>query len=564
VRPPNNRSRASTLGASGGHSRGHSRNLSTSSIASTASTISTFSQMSTQDEFRHRPLHLSMASTPSADTAGRTRLTLDTFNPQLMSGSPGPTLYSQQDSRSHSGYTTPPSATTYSSATGSPRFSSMQSPISAAGQARQPFGAQPHSHTRRLSVPSSAGVNPFQPHQGPAGYPQQAFLTPLPSASGSSHTSAYASPTTGAFPGSHARRESTGDADWRRRTWHPSTYTGMRPATSGLSYYQTPDSPKPAQVPPQQQQGLRLPGIESFDHAPPVPALPRRVGSPMQIDSPQHASGEIQSGIKRLEIAGPEPRTEHPRQQSGQLQGQQLPSLRETAPMPAAPPQPAPGGFVGSHARLPSREQMQLAPQPQPAPPPPTFRHSDQPTTPRRNKRHGWINGPLPNTQVPSQHPNQPVFSQYVNYSSVQNPPVAGSVQAPTHHPANVAVRTSPEDSGSSDGIPTPASSNMSEWNPAAMFRHEHAVQPAVADEDRHRQGAPQHVQHRPDISSWSLQSAQMESRKREREEEMGHVAGPRDSGVDVGQQHEMQLGSRGDMRRLEALVAVATGEQRA
>src|SRR6185295_15579558 len=86
---------------------------------------------------------------------------------------------------------------------------------------------------------------------------------------------------------SDSRRDSNADADWRRRTWHPGTYTGPRPATSGLGYYQTPDALRPTFTSqPAASQTTRLPGIESFDHAPPLLSLPRRQLSPMQIDSP--------------------------------------------------------------------------------------------------------------------------------------------------------------------------------------------------------------------------------------------------------------------------------------
>jgi hypothetical protein len=61
-------------------------------------------------------------------------------------------------------------------------------------------------------------------------------------------------------------------------------------------------------------------------------------------------------------------------------------------------------------------------------------RHSaEEPTTPRKVKRQGWCNGPYPTTPQNSQ-----------------------------------ALRTSPEDSSSSEGIPTPGTS-AAEFHPAIM-----------------------------------------------------------------------------------------------
>ena len=59
-----------------------------------------------------------------------------------------------------------------------------------------------------------------------------------------------------------------------------------RPATSGLSYYQTPDTPQPVPASqPAAQQAVRLPGIDSFDrvHAQPVAPM-RRPPSAMELD----------------------------------------------------------------------------------------------------------------------------------------------------------------------------------------------------------------------------------------------------------------------------------------
>ena len=78
VRPAGARSRASTTSSQTSHGRGHARNLSTSSIASTASNVSTISSMS-QDP-RNYPQQLGMA--PEHRNSGL--LTIDT-----MRASPG-------------------------------------------------------------------------------------------------------------------------------------------------------------------------------------------------------------------------------------------------------------------------------------------------------------------------------------------------------------------------------------------------------------------------------------------------------------------------------------------
>ncbi|KAF2876342.1 hypothetical protein BDV95DRAFT_483532 [Massariosphaeria phaeospora] len=514
VRPPGNRARANTLGSQGGHSRGHSRNLSASSITSTASSIS----VTQPQEARRRPPPLAMAN----DATARARLslnTLDTYNPPLM-GSPGPQIveYSGQTN----GATTPISAT-FSPATGSPaRFgSALQSPISTAS--RPVSWGGPTTPGRRLSVPSSA--NPFS---GPPGQFPPPYLTPLQSSTSSTfsgQSSVYASPTMSNFP--EARRDSNAEADWRRRTWHPGTYTGPRPATSGLGYHQTPDAPQPSYTSqPAASQTTRLPGIESFDHVPPPLPLSRRQTSPMQVDAPvrpltyhaptrtsmgpRHAkrtsiSEALQKGINRLEIASPHP----PREQWAQFRGAQSQpgSVRPTtAPHPNYPNQQAPGT---------SLQSTQIAPGE------PTRLSQDPPVTPRHNKRKAWYNGPLTQT---------------------------GAVQ-----------RTSPEDSSSSEGVLTPASSAMTEYHPAIVHSNGYieANPPGVTVEEQkyNQYGSimdrphPIHQQHQ----QYHGHARSNSSYQAQREPERGPIT--------FGQP---LAPPPNDMRRLEALVAVATGEQHA
>jgi hypothetical protein len=269
---PTGRARAGTGGSQGAHSRGHSRNLSTSSIASTTST---FSQ---PPELRRRPPPLIMANDPTS----RARLGLDPMGeppstpPGQIRGIPGP-------SAGGSPYT--PSNVYQGGPTASPQYTSpMSSGVHSFWEGK--------TAARRLSVPTNS--NPFLAQHGGAYPPPYGSPAgpPYPNAAG-----VFASPTSTNYPAS--RDESTlsaAEAEMRRRTWHPSTYPVFsRPSTSGLSQYHTPDTvqgpplmggPNAADQPP------RLPGIESFDkvvsqHRPLTP--PTRKASPMQIDSQHRA-----------------------------------------------------------------------------------------------------------------------------------------------------------------------------------------------------------------------------------------------------------------------------------
>ncbi|KKK12151.1 hypothetical protein P175DRAFT_0535754 [Aspergillus ochraceoroseus IBT 24754] len=261
---PQGRARAGTGGSQGAHSRGHSRNLSTSSIASTAST---FSQ---PPELRRRPPPLIMAN----DASGRSRLALD---PMMDTPSTPPGQV-----RAHpvppvgSPYT--PSHMFAAGPNGSPH---IHSPMSAASHASGFWDGK--TAARRLSVPS--GANPFASHQAapytPGGYPSTGYTTP---------GAVYASPVNTNYSIS---RDETGrtvtDAELRRRTWHPSTWSNVaRPATSGLGHYHGPEGFPMAFGPNgSTDQPPRLPGIESFDKVVAQRPLtpPLRGPSPMQIDT---------------------------------------------------------------------------------------------------------------------------------------------------------------------------------------------------------------------------------------------------------------------------------------
>ncbi|KAF2772554.1 hypothetical protein EJ03DRAFT_266546 [Teratosphaeria nubilosa] len=484
VRPPPSRQRASTIESQrSGNSRGHSRNVSTSSIGSTASSIGT------PEDTRRRPQPLAMANDPAA----RARPTLDTYN--ALTGSPGQqyAMYNQ----SPTGYSTPTSQTSFNGP-GSPHFSAMGSPPSSLSRSSFYNGAR-HAPGRRLSVPSAA-----HPHQQNMQYPAPAYFSPIPlgsSAPFSQSGSMFGSPTSSVF--SHGRRDSETELEYRRRTWHPGTYGNysQRPATSGLSYHQTPDDQRPApSTQPAASQVTRLPGIESFDHAPPAT---QRQPSPMMIDARPPSSHRISDaglhhGITRLDITAAN-----------------APPERQWQAVPPVPPVAAaqPGYFAN-----------------QPPPPPATvaphyIHHSHshsmpEPITPRKIKRHAWYGG----GPVIAQH-QQMTPSSYMFH------------------------RPSPEDSGSSDGVPTPSTSQGTEYHPAIVnpsgvaIPEGYAPVSGVTEEQRPMRADSGIHTFRVDPAPAQQQTYALQAGQ--------------------GYPHA-QSAAGNDMGRLEALVAVATSEGRA
>ena len=416
---PAGRPRSGTMSSTGSHSRGHSRNLSTSSIGSNASTYSNSA------ENRRRPPPLIMASEPG----GRPKLGIEP--PKTP-----PMQYRGYATNSPGGLSTPTSAT-YSAVPGSPSFGS---PASSASRPSSFYGVR--TPGRRLSTPSS--VNPFQPNYNSG--PGPAYSTAVMQATPvySNNASVYASPTQAAF--AHARSDPNTQAsdDWRRRTWHASSYSAgalnySRPATSGLTYSQTPDAPQPSHAQHATAaagQAPRLPGIESFDQMSNRPATPpRRQPSPMHIDTPPqppmypppqpavlraHPTGpdhrrnhvswdmSLHSNLTRLDLQGQSPRD------SASWGQQTINDLQGVAARPSSSIQPQfhqgpiPQAAYQQHQRQVSYEHSQGRPHPQYA------------------KRQAWYNGP------------------------------------PT------ATRTSPEDSSSSEGVPTPGTS-AAEFHPAIV-----------------------------------------------------------------------------------------------
>lgn len=525
VRTPTGRSRASTASSQGSHGRGHSRNLSASSIGSTSSTVS-------RDDSRRRPQPLMMASDPSS----RSRLTLDTMRAQA---STPPAQYG--NSRDSSDGVSTPTSTTFSNGPNSPGYgSSLGSPLSNVPRNLGLWGNS--THGRRLSVPS--GPNPFQsPHGNSYPPPYLSPLAPSNSSHLSNNSSVYGSPTTSTY--SFSRRDSTlaAEAEWRRRTWHPSTYTNYtRPATSGLSYYQNADAPRPAFAPQAiaaVSQLHRLPGIETFDqitHRPTTP--PHRGPSPMQVDSPGRPP--IYSGPSEQTTTGPNDRRGHaswdkslhhnltklhiangtPQKDAGLWSQQTLAEMHEAV---ARPPEPQ----VYQPSLAPSVPQSSQAPQVlQPAP---IIIHQEahnrpventylQPITSNKKKRHGWYNGPLANT-----------------------------------HRTTLQQRTSPEDSSSSDGVPTPSFAS-GEYHPSIVHSNG-VIEP-------NNLGAPTpHV--RSLTLSWCTRNANLAYKIYN----TGHARPPpypipSEPGVMAASQHSSSKNN--SMSGLEVLVAVATGEEKA
>ena len=423
VRPASGRPRTGTMGSTGSHSRGHSRNLSTSSVGSTTSNYSNPS------ETRRRPPPLIMANESNV----RPKVGIE---PPVTP----PAQYRGYSASSPGGLGTPTSAT-YSTAPGSPGYgSSIGSPLSNTSRIGAFYDARTPS--RRLSVPSSA--NPFQaPH---ANTHPSAYLSPLaPSpANLANNGSVFASSTSSNFLPSYMDPSGLPGEDWRRRTWHPSTYPAAvfnysRPATSGLTYSQTPDAPQPAfaqHATAAAGHAPRLPGIESFDHMQHRPSTPpRRQPSPMQVDvvpqstpfvgsnppmrsfsnATNHRRGHVSwdmslhSNLTRLDIQGGTPK-------SPTSWGQQVINDIQDAASRQLEDDPLPTGRSQAFSNFIQQQGRQ---------PPPSASPVRIPTT-QQKKRHGWYNGPL--------------------------------------H----ATRTSPEDSSSSEGVPTPGMSAV-EVHPAIM-----------------------------------------------------------------------------------------------
>jgi C2H2 transcription facotor len=400
---PTGRSRASTFSSAinpAHQARGHSRNLSSSSVAS-ISTVSSYAG----DEFR-RSIGL--------DTPRMNRLSLDTYNPPTSAGPMGMQQYYTVGANSPTGYSTPTSAT-FSIGTNSPRYSSgLHSPASSIS--RSGYQHQSKGPDRRLSVP---GSNPFSSTQTTDSN-SMPYMSPAPSAAALSRAGAqYASPLR-SFADPRRDSLAAAESETRRRTWHPNTTTGLgsRPTSSGAL-------PGPTPLFSQQQSnptgGLRLPGIETFDNldrAPP-PSLIRRQPSPMELDPPTSHPTEsqtavatddrnanriswtagIRNGMNQLEITKPQetPSSWNPANPNA--------GATDVAPRPSSA---RPASF---HSRAPSETLPSI-------PSHPDEMNEDDPVSTKRQRRMAWY----------------------------MQPPSKDAIM----------IRTSPDSSSDGDGAPTP------------------------------------------------------------------------------------------------------------
>ncbi|KAH7327806.1 hypothetical protein B0I35DRAFT_346064 [Stachybotrys elegans] len=437
VRQAGNRARASTGGSAGGPIRGHSKSLSTSSIASIGSVGSAYG-MQTLD-MKRRPPPLVMADP-------RQRLSLESYR------STADSAYSYRPP-SPGDFSAPTSAT-FSTGQSSPRWSGMASPTSSHSRSHSMYVTGTRTPGRRLSVPS--GANPFQslhPHG-----PMQPVFGPghinSSNAGTFSPNSSLLSSPTASTSGWSVRRDSTSsnmDEAWRRRTWHPDSRSSVinppHPSQIGPVVNQAPrpNPPPPMANPVQSQSSLRLPGIESFDPIPHRPATPpRRNPSPMMIDSaaprPQpptlegHAhedrrnlnlyDASLHRGLNRLDINHSTP----PRDSAGAWASEVHKAVQAQAEQVRI-----------NHPTVRFEDPHQPMYQHPTSMPPARAMHQHTMSAPsmpaRENKRHGWYNGPVHREGVPTPdraahvdrlvHPNFQGFSGFParDQQAQQQPP---------------------------------------------------------------------------------------------------------------------------------------------
>lgn len=481
---PSGRSRASTASSSQGgppQTRGHSRGLSTSSIASTTSNFSV------TDDMRRRQPVLAMATESNKRPAGM----LDEYLH---------TSYDTSPRMSYSGMSTPTSQ----------MFSNGNMSGYASPAQRSSYHAG-YGHVRRLSVPSSN-----------SGYQSNPYATGqfTPSTHGSIYSGAsasgYASPASSIF--SQGRMESESEVEYRRRTWHPNTQSSYtpRPATSGLSYHQTPDEERPALSQQPAATQTRLPGIESFDLAP--MSTVRQPTSPSTVDYlSRPLDHALHQGLHRLDITSSNSHSQEQTRPETSSSDRALPALNRMVP-PPLDIQPA------------NRTQHMSMP---------------ESATPKHAKRQAWYGGPIgPATSILQQ------------------------------------TRSSPEDSGSSDGIATPAVGPLHEHHPLIM-QHGESHPPShmmiVDTPAAHQQHDAMHkpeLPHRADSGFQSYQPLPARTGAT-----LTLPVGPYPFRLQAGHEssvamlpvqappayHQPPSSSKAsnDMDRLQALVAAATSENR-
>lgn len=402
------RARASTASSVGAPPRGHSKSLSTSSIASISSVGSSYS---TRDDIRRRPPPLVMAD-PNA------RLSVESYR------SVGSAQFPYRQA-SPSDYSTPTSAT-FSTGQSSPRWGSgVGSPATSYSRTHAMYSSGSRTPGRRLSVP--VGGNPFQSPHGTGSLGRPVFgpgsLNTSNSAALASPSGSYlASPTTSTASGWSRRESLTNPAEdaWRRRTWHPDS-SNFTPSGSRLSQVITSSQLNPAPEPlpalnqtGHQQQTVRLPGIDSLLPKPGQQlSPPPRAPSPMMID----ARGTRESLLPSASISDERRNVNMPQWDMGLHRGLTRLEISNTTP----PPRDGAGAWANEVQQA-MQARMEPA-QPPPRPYQPTVRFEPEPqivghsrpTPPshivprghqhtmsaplissnRDTKRHGWFNGPV-------------------------------------------------------------------------------------------------------------------------------------------------------------------------
>jgi hypothetical protein len=276
--PPPARSRAATSsGVPPG--RGHQKSLSTSIIPSNVAAI-------LPSEGRRRPPAIVMPNDGREAYPQEARQGLFDGNRR------GPP--------SEGGYHTPTSST-FSTGPNSPGWGST------GGRSPAPLHSRSHSmyspyddrvRARRLSQPSGSHPFPSSPSRQQWAQERNTPLSPYQQFSPyPGNGSLLPSPTT---PTSNwSRRESissVADDAYRRRTWHPDTrdFAGASRLSQVINTSQLGGAPVPPPLADRdhhgEEQGLRLPGIESFDPPQPPSNMVPRQPSPMMIDSVQETS----------------------------------------------------------------------------------------------------------------------------------------------------------------------------------------------------------------------------------------------------------------------------------
>jgi hypothetical protein len=476
----------------GAPGRGHSKSLSTSSIASISSIGSAYSA----NEARRRPPPLVMADPHS-------RLSLESYRQGTeaqMYRPPSP-----------SDFSTPTSAT-FSTGQSSPRWSGsgVASPISHSRS--HSMYADSRTHARRLSVPSTSG-NPYQSPQG-MGMGRPFFG---PGAMNSSNSGAFSpggssllsSPTASGWTSRRDSQSSNADEAWRRRTWHPDTKEQYS-AANRLAQPPTnaaPFSPSQVRLPmanqgQQPQQTLRLPGIESFDPLPqggPVtPTAPRRAPSPMMIDSesaqrphPMLPAAEMSTedrrnaanvhwdmglhrGLTRLDINNTPPRD-----------GPGAWSSAETHPPTSASEQVNRPAYGAQQPTVRFDTEVKTLEAPTHQPPMSGIRHQHTLSAPamhmtaRETKRHGWYHGPMPTVhQTPAKEATIPEGRPHVdriihpNISAFQGFPARAEPHH--HHQGPIVHQEAPR--------PAMVDRNAPSGNPDSLRRLEALVAVATSE----------------------------------------------------------------------------------